>query len=111
MRLVFQGGRHRGGGLRSGVGRLRLYIAGPSVNDALDTNNQMKGEVVKTALSLAFGLLVTAAVGLAAEGSLEGGFVLGPKHLSDGDEIIIEHVSATSPNFAVGDRVTVRGRY
>jgi hypothetical protein len=66
---------------------------------------------MKTALGFAVGLLVTAAVGLAAEEVLEVAFALGPKHFSDGDAIIIEHVSATSPNFAVGDRVTVRGRY
>jgi len=38
-------------------------------------------------------------------------FVLGPKHLSDGNAITIEQVFSTSANFAAGDKVTVRGRY
>jgi|SRR5436190_15000156 len=66
---------------------------------------------MKKALGLAVGLLITALVGLAAEDVLKVEFTLGPKHFSDGDAITIEHVSATTPNFAVGDKVTVRGRY
>src|SRR5262245_51754569 len=66
---------------------------------------------MKTALGLAVAFSVSALLGQAAEQVSGVAFVLGPKHFSDGDAIIIEHVSATSPNFAVGDRVTVRGRY
>ncbi len=55
--------------------------------------------------------LITALAGLAAAEVSGVPFVLGPKHFSDGDAIIIEQISATSSNFAVGDRVTVRGRY
>ncbi len=38
-------------------------------------------------------------------------FELGPKHFRDGDLIEIEEVRAASPLLAVGDKVTVRGRY
>lgn len=38
-------------------------------------------------------------------------FELGPKAFKEGDLITIEQVTATSPRLAVGDKVTVRGRY
>jgi hypothetical protein len=38
-------------------------------------------------------------------------FELGPKQFREGDLIVIEQVLATSPHLAVGDKVTVRGRY
>jgi len=66
---------------------------------------------MKTALGLAASLIMTASIGLAAEEVSDVAFVLGPKQFSDGDTIIIEHVSCTSPNLAVGDHVLVRGRY
>src|SRR5689334_23360618 len=66
---------------------------------------------MKTALGLAVVFLITALIGLAAEQVSGVAFVLGPKHFGDGDAVIIEHISAPSPNFAVGDKVTVRGRY
>lgn len=66
---------------------------------------------MQTTLRVAVSLLITVWVGFAAEEVSDVAFVLGPKHFSNGDAIIIEHVSATSPNFAVGDNVTVRGRY
>jgi hypothetical protein len=66
---------------------------------------------MKTAFGLAVGLLITASVGIADEQVSGVAFVLGPKHFSDGNAITIEQVVATSPNFAVGDKVTVRGRY
>jgi len=65
---------------------------------------------MKTALGWAV-FLITALAGIAAEEVSGVAFVLGPKHFSAGDAIIIEHISATSPNFAVGDKVLVRGRY
>ena len=66
---------------------------------------------MKTALRLAVGLLITASTGIAGEQVSGVAFVLGPKHFSDGNAITIEQVAATSPNFAAGDKVTVRGRY
>src|SRR6266850_1344667 len=66
---------------------------------------------MKTALGLAVGLLITASTGVAGEQVSGVAFVLGPKHFSDGNAITIEQVAATSPNFAAGDKVTVRGRY
>lgn len=38
-------------------------------------------------------------------------FVLGPQRFESGDSITIENVLATSPNFGIGDKVVVRGRY
>jgi len=38
-------------------------------------------------------------------------FELGPTYFRNGDQIVIEHVLATSPNLAVGDKVTVQGHY
>ena len=38
-------------------------------------------------------------------------FVLGQQGFRAGDSIVIEQVSSSSPNFGVGDRVVVRGRY
>jgi hypothetical protein len=38
-------------------------------------------------------------------------FTLGQTQFAAGDEIVIEKVSCTSPNFAAGDRVVVKGRY
>jgi hypothetical protein len=66
---------------------------------------------MKTAFGLAVGLLIAASVGIADEQVSGVAFVLGPKHFSDGNAITIEQVVATSPNFAAGDKVTVRGRY
>ena len=57
------------------------------------------------------GLLITASVGIADEQVSGVAFVLGPKHFSDGNAITIEQVTATSPHFAAGDKITVRGRY
>ena len=47
---------------------------------------------MKSVLGLAIALLVTAPVGLAAEEVPGVAFVLGPKHFSVGDAIIIEHI-------------------
>ena len=66
---------------------------------------------MKTALGLAAGFLITASLGIAGEQVSEVAFVLGPKYFRTGDAITIEHVASTSPNLAVGDKVTVRGRY
>ena len=66
---------------------------------------------MKTVLGLAVGLLITVSLGIAGEPVPGIAFVLGPKHFSDGNAIAIEQVAATSPNFAAGDKVTVRGRY
>jgi hypothetical protein len=66
---------------------------------------------MKTAFGFAVGLLIAASVGIADEQVSGVAFVLGPKHFSDGNAIAIEQVAATSPNFAAGDKVTVRGRY
>ena len=66
---------------------------------------------MKAPLGLAVLFLITASLGIADEPVSSVAFVPGPKHFSDGNAIVIEHVAATSPNFAVGDKVTVRGRY
>jgi len=66
---------------------------------------------MKKAFGLAVGLLITASVGIADEQASGVAFVLGPKHFSDGNAITLEQVTATSPHFAAGDKVTVRGRY
>ena len=66
---------------------------------------------MKTALGLGVGLLITASLGVADEQVSGVAFVLGPKHFSGMNAITIEQVAAKSPNFAAGDKVTVRGRY
>src|SRR5689334_6309898 len=110
LRPRFMPGVSGPGSLIRDVGRTKLGgCAG--VEDKVDTNSQTKGSIMKTSLGLAVGLLLTASLGMAGEQVSDVAFVLGPKHFSDANAIIIEHVAATSPNFAVGDKVTVRGRY
>jgi hypothetical protein len=41
----------------------------------------------------------------------EVSFVTGAKRFAHGDDIVIEKVTCSSPNFNVGDRVVVQGRY
>ena len=66
---------------------------------------------MKTLLGLVAGLLVSSQVGFTAENVSTVPFELGPQHFSGGDSIVIEQVQASSPLLAVGDKVTVRGRY
>jgi hypothetical protein len=66
---------------------------------------------MKKILGLVIGLLVSSQIGFGANEVSTVPFELGPTHFRDGDQIVIEHVVATSPNLAVGDKVTVRGRY
>jgi hypothetical protein len=77
----------------------------------LKKNNQLKGYIMKTMLGLVVGLLVGSQVGFAAEDVSTVAFELGPQHFRNGDSIVIEQVVAASPFLAVGDKVTVRGRY
>ena len=67
---------------------------------------------MKTILRIVIGLMVAASPAFAAadDGSAVS-LVVGPTHFKDGDSITIEQVVATTPNLAVGDKVTVRGRY
>ena len=66
---------------------------------------------MKKALGLVVGFFITVPLGFSAERLSTAAFALGPKHFRGDDAITIESVSATSPNLAVGDKVTVRGRY
>jgi hypothetical protein len=66
---------------------------------------------MKTLLGLVAGLLVSSQVGFAAEEVSTVAFEVGPQHFRNGDSIVIEQVVASSPILAVGDKVTVRGRY
>ena len=66
---------------------------------------------MKTPLLLILGLLTAASPGFASAGRSEAPFVPGPKKFKEGAAIVIQQVLATSPNFAIGDRVVVRGRY
>jgi hypothetical protein len=74
-------------------------------------NKQQKGYVMKIVLGLVAGLFVSSQVGSAAESVSGVPFELGPQHFSGSDSIVIEQVQASSPLLAVGDKVTVRGRY
>jgi hypothetical protein len=64
-----------------------------------------------TTLGLVAGLLLSSHVGFTAENVSTVPFELGPQHFSGGDSIVIEQVVASSADLAVGDQVTVRGRY
>src|SRR5271168_455742 len=66
---------------------------------------------MKIILGLVVGLFVSLQVGFSAEQVSTVPYELGPQHFTDGDQIVIEQVVATSPELAVGDKVTVRGRY
>ena len=66
---------------------------------------------MKMILGLVVGLFVSSHVTFGADEISMVPFELGPKHFRDGDLIVIEHVEASSPHLAVGDKVTVRGRY
>jgi len=58
------------------------------------------------------GFSLVACIGFAAAAELSNvSFVFGQKKFKDGDAIIIQQVLATSPKFAVGDKVVVRGLY
>jgi hypothetical protein len=82
-----------------------------SVENLTETNNHLKGFIMRTLLGLAAGLLASAQIGFAAEDVSTVPYELGPQHFSGGDSIVIEQVVASSPLLAVGDKVTVRGRY
>ena len=60
---------------------------------------------------LVIGLCVSLQVVFGAEKVSTVPFELGPQYFTDGDKIVIEQVMASSPELAVGDTVTVRGRY
>ncbi|MGH7976583.1 MAG: hypothetical protein ACREDS_11040 [Limisphaerales bacterium] len=77
----------------------------------LKINNQLKGQIMKTMLGLVVGLFVSSQVSFAAENASIVPFDLGPQHFKNGDSIVIEQAVAASPLLAVGDKVTVRGRY
>jgi hypothetical protein len=77
----------------------------------IDSKTQRKGHMMKKGLSLAVGLFIAAPFAFSAEQASDVVFSIGPKNFRKGDAITIETVSASSPNFAVGDKVTVRGRY
>jgi hypothetical protein len=66
---------------------------------------------MKIILGLCAGLLAISQVSFAGDDVSTVPIGLGPTHFRDGDMIAIEQVVATSPNLAVGDKVTVRGRY
>ncbi len=54
---------------------------------------------------------LTASLGLAAAAFSTVPFTVGPHNFRLGDNITLDRVSATSPNFTVGDTVVVRGHY
>ena len=66
---------------------------------------------MKIVAGLVIGLFVSLQVVFGAEKVSTVPFELGPQHFTGGDQIVIEQVSASSPELAVGDTVTVRGRY
>jgi hypothetical protein len=66
---------------------------------------------MKIMLGLVVGVFVSLQVGFGAEKVSPVSFALGPQHFTDGDQIVIEQVMASSPEMVVGDTVTVRGRY
>jgi hypothetical protein len=66
---------------------------------------------MKIVAGLVIGLFVSLQIGFGAEKVSTVPFELGPQHFTDGDQIVIEQVVASSPELAVGDTVTVRGRY
>lgn len=67
---------------------------------------------MKTLIRLIIGFSLVACIGFAAVAELSNvSFVFGQKKFKDGDGIIIQQVLATSPKFAVGDKVVVRGLY
>ena len=81
------------------------------VKGMTDTHNQLKGYIMKAWLGLVAVLSISAQVGFTAENVSTVPFELGPRHFSGGDSIVIEQVAASSPLLAVGDKVTVHGRY
>ena len=66
---------------------------------------------MKIVAGLVIGLFVSLQVVFGAEKVSMVPFELGPQHFTGGDQIVIEQVAASSPELAVGDTVTVRGRY
>jgi hypothetical protein len=66
---------------------------------------------MKTMLRLIVASVVSFQIGFCADEVSTVPFELGPTHFRNGDQIVIEHVLATSPNLAVGDKVTVQGHY
>jgi hypothetical protein len=77
----------------------------------VEQNNQLEGLIMKTILGLTAGLLVISQAGFAAGEVSKVPYELGPTYFRDGDQIVIDHVMATSPNLTVGDKVTVQGHY
>jgi hypothetical protein len=65
---------------------------------------------MKIVAALVIGLFVSLQ-GLGAENVSVVPFELGPQHFTGDDQIVIEQVMASSPQLAVGNTVTVRGRY
>src|ERR1700712_2583036 len=66
---------------------------------------------MKTLIRLLFCFSLTACLSLAAAELSNTSFVVGQTKFKPGDSITIQQVLATSPNFAVGDKVVVRGQY
>jgi len=66
---------------------------------------------MKSLFRLIVGLGFTTCLGLTAAELPTTPFALGPTGFRNGDAIVIEQVSASSPNLAVGDTVVVRGHY
>lgn len=66
---------------------------------------------MKTLIRLLLGFSLTACLSLAAGELSNTSFVVGQTIFKPGDAITIQQVLATSPNFAVGDKVVVRGQY
>src|ERR1022692_3215723 len=66
---------------------------------------------MKIILGLAVASFVGFQTGFCADEISTVPFELGPTHFRNGDQIVIDHVMATSPNLAIGDKVTVQGHY
>jgi hypothetical protein len=64
-----------------------------------------------TLLRLLVGLSFTACAAFAGAELSSVPFVTGKQQFKAGDSIVIDHVFATSPQLAIGTKVTVRGRY
>jgi hypothetical protein len=66
---------------------------------------------MKIILGLAVASFVSFQIGFCADEISTVPFELGPTHFRQGDQIVIDHVMATSPNLSIGDKVTVQGHY
>jgi hypothetical protein len=67
--------------------------------------------MMKRFICLVVGMAVAAGTASAAAELPRVPFSIGKQQFKPGDEIVIDEVLATSPDFGVGDRVLVRGHY